>query len=402
MRYIQTTMKISLRNAAIVGSLLALLPIPSPAGAAAPPRYTVTDLGTLPGESSSLAVAFNDRAQVVGVCSAGGQGRAFLWEKGKIRLLPVLPGFGLLSLQPHAINNNGVVVGTDFGPDLDTRRAFIYEHGVTRDLGTPPGEYSEATGINDKNQVIGKSYTMVIKNKIQNTIDMAYTFVWDATAGFRKLNTLPNGFGEGVSAINNTGQIVGTSMSLGAEETRVKRAALAPNKRPYEGNIMPYGTLIWQDGKTRSISPPQAWSSGAVAINAQGAVLGSMSVYPDADEILTFGREESDKIMDAIHHSHHVFLWQDGETQDLGEMGHAVRVEGFNNARDVVGYGLTDDRLQYRAFLWRAGKQYMLTDLIPASSGWILDEATGINNHGQIVGTGHHNGKRRAFLLTPR
>jgi hypothetical protein len=42
-----------------------------------------------------------------------------------------------------------------------------------------------------------------------------------------------------------------------------------------------------------------------------------------------------------------------------------------------------------------------LSTLIPADSGWKLVDALAINNRGQIVGTGVHNGKQAAFLLTP-
>jgi probable HAF family extracellular repeat protein len=37
-----------------------------------------------------------------------------------------------------------------------------------------------------------------------------------------------------------------------------------------------------------------------------------------------------------------------------------------------------------------------------SDSGWVLEIANGINVKGQIVGTGKHCGKTRAFVLTPR
>jgi probable HAF family extracellular repeat protein len=43
-----------------------------------------------------------------------------------------------------------------------------------------------------------------------------------------------------------------------------------------------------------------------------------------------------------------------------------------------------------------------LNTLIPANSGWFLQEARGINDAGQIVGSGWNNGQYRAFVLTPR
>jgi hypothetical protein len=42
-----------------------------------------------------------------------------------------------------------------------------------------------------------------------------------------------------------------------------------------------------------------------------------------------------------------------------------------------------------------------LNTLISQGSGWELEWATGINDSGQIVGVGFHNGLQRAFLLTP-
>ena len=83
-------------------------------GSAATPSYHITDLGTLPGESSCEALALNDRGQVVCVCSTGGLGKAFLWQKRRMTPLPLLNGFGTLSLWHRAISNKGQIVGTAF------------------------------------------------------------------------------------------------------------------------------------------------------------------------------------------------------------------------------------------------------------------------------------------------
>jgi hypothetical protein len=42
-----------------------------------------------------------------------------------------------------------------------------------------------------------------------------------------------------------------------------------------------------------------------------------------------------------------------------------------------------------------------LNDSIDPSSGWTLAEAHAINDAGQIVGSGFHNGAMRAYLITP-
>jgi hypothetical protein len=57
-----------------------------------------------------------------------------------------------------------------------------------------------------------------------------------------------------------------------------------------------------------------------------------------------------------------------------------------------------------RATLWEAdGTLVQLNDFVPPGSGWILWHATGINDHGQIVGVGFSpdQGSQRAILLIP-
>jgi hypothetical protein len=41
-----------------------------------------------------------------------------------------------------------------------------------------------------------------------------------------------------------------------------------------------------------------------------------------------------------------------------------------------------------------------LNSLLPANSGWVLEEAFGINDAGQITGMGLYNGQASAFLMT--
>jgi probable HAF family extracellular repeat protein len=70
------------------------------------------DLGTLPGDDGSAAVAINACGQVVGnsSLSAGGKLHAFIWSKGPGMVgLGVLPGF--TDSGAHDINNLGQVVG---------------------------------------------------------------------------------------------------------------------------------------------------------------------------------------------------------------------------------------------------------------------------------------------------
>ena len=75
-----------------------------------------------------------------------------------------------------------------------------------------------------------------------------------------------------------------------------------------------------------------------------------------------------------------------------------------NNRGQIVGmsgqWGY--DYATAHALLWENGVMMDLQTLIPANSGWVLQQAGGINDNGQIAGIGLHDGQLRAFLLTPR
>jgi probable HAF family extracellular repeat protein len=73
----------------------------------------------------------------------------------------------------------------------------------------------------------------------------------------------------------------------------------------------------------------------------------------------------------------------------------------LNRAGIVVGES-TSISGDHHAFVYRSGKMLDLNQLIPAGSGWELGSASGINDAGQISGSGLHNGQQRGFLLTPR
>src|SRR5262249_26878059 len=72
----------------------------------------VKDLGTLPGDSISLAFGINDKSQVVGEsCGAGGC-RAFLWQGGVMTDLNTLVTPGTIHLDfANDINSAGRIAG---------------------------------------------------------------------------------------------------------------------------------------------------------------------------------------------------------------------------------------------------------------------------------------------------
>lgn len=96
-------------------------------------------------------------------------------------------------------------------------------------------------------------------------------------------------------------------------------------------------------------------------------------------------------------------LWNKGKVASLGILVQTIYVAALNNRGQIVGSSgggavsaMTEHHL--RAFLWQNGK---LTDLgtpgIPSQH-----KATGINDSGQIIGSGIYKGKPHGFLLSPK
>src|SRR2546430_13947791 len=141
----------------------------------------ITGLGSLGGKHDySWAYDINDTGSIVGKSyytdNVGDSGMlAFLWEIGTMRDL----GVGFYS-EAFAIDNAGHVVGSANRNDGGLWRAFLWQDGVTTDLGTLGGQYSAAYDVNPAGQVVGESQVA--------THDI-HAFLW-ATAPITDLETL--------------------------------------------------------------------------------------------------------------------------------------------------------------------------------------------------------------------
>src|SRR5262249_26364573 len=170
------------------------------------------------------------------------------------------------------------------------------------------------------------------------------------------------------TAINNQGQAVGASGTC---------AGVAFGNAAH--------ALLWQDGKPTDLGNlGNPFGNIAFAINNRGQIVGQAGVP---------GKPY-----------HHAFLWRHGTMTDLGTLpGRPVSLaKAINKTGQVVGLSPDQDGNNTVAWLWQNGVMTNLNTLIPAGSPMFLIEALGINNRGQIIGSGSlPNGQNRGYLLTP-
>jgi len=357
-------------------------------------RYTVTDLGVLPGvfmsgPPTSGASGINNQGDVVGL--SGPQRpdlrHAFLYRDG---VMTDLGRFGLIgSHDGPAINDSGQVTGVmQFGTQVSgpgqRLHAFLYSAGGMHDLGTPPGySMSLGDGINNHGQIVCEAWG----NKPGGAMPVDHAFLY---SGGRTLDigVLPGGTGVIPAGINAAGQVVGYS----------------------ERQIGVGMQAFLYDSRTRKMTalatPPGFTDSLALGINDHAQIIGSAAFSNEREQAM---------------------LWAGGRMTNLGPLPGLGNTDGaaINNRGEAVGMAwsrpgplsqfVNDHPLRLRpllplfqpglmkhAFVYRRGRMADLNALIPAHSGWVLEEAQAINDRGQIVGRGLHHGQERAFLLTPR
>jgi len=339
-------------------------------GTQAEARWVITDLGTLGGERSE-AVAINERGQIIGSVDKGEDKdghsitRAFLWEKGTMRDLGTLPG--MESSQAVAINERGQIVGTSWNFPLGSNEhAFLWQRGKMIDLGAlGRGWTSDAVAISDVGQAIGTSTSAKVSYDNR-------AFLWQR-GKMIDLGTLAGQQETWPADINEHGQVVGTSggfpflwengrmRELRTAGKRKLGSARAINNR---GQIA--GSAVWENGRVRDLGVGGKGEGGyAWAISERGQIIGPIyTVYKNGSVRKTHG-----------------FVWTRGKVTELPRAPTAINDRGQVVGEDLGLHMDNGAAPPARAFLWQKGTLVYLTTL-----GGREAAATDINNRGQIVG----------------
>lgn len=305
-----------------------LLPLlASPLAALADPIYTVR---ALPADFQAMNI--NNAGQIVGTMNNA----AAIWsDSGTFDINPIAPGsFGL------SINNRGHI-GLAWESD-----AYIYSAAAFRNIGRLGiWQSSEIRALNDVGQAAGNAGYLIGER--------ARGFVY--SDGIVRIIPTLGGDWSFVEAMNNRGQVVGTSAIDAIDFFDPTRHA-----------------ILFENGVLRDLGSLGGLISEAHDINEAGQVVGRSETTPD------FKSGEP-----------HPFLWQDGMMVDLGFLGTGIRAAalGINNAGLVVGSSewnidLPDDR---HGFRYADGAMVDLNTLIDPASGWTIMSAADINDAEQIL-----------------
>ena len=340
--------------------------------AAAQPKYTVHDLGTL-GSTFNRAFGINNAGQVVGLSGD----RAFRTAPNSA-INAATDDVGTLfsggSTVALGINDLGQVVGSSSTSSSSMTHAFRTApnsaiNPSTDDLGTLfASAFTVATGINDSGQVVGYSTlprvaTHAFRTAPNSAINPATDDIGALTAG-PLLGSFIQAFG-----INHSGQVTGVSFTH-AFRTAANGAinAATDDLGAFSGGCC----------------------STATGINASGQVIGFSSVGVSGN---------THAFRTAPNGAINTF------TDDLGTLGGTFSTaQGINSSGQVVGWSdLASPFEPPHAFLYSGGVLYDLNNLIPLNSGLILTAAYGINDLGQIVGEAIPSGSSgsHVFRLDP-
>jgi hypothetical protein len=304
--------------------------------------YSITGLGTLSGQSSSVATSINNSGQVVGISYNSSDGY----------FAQTTPGNAL----PPRFTETG-----------SGAQSFLYSNGQISPI-SPPGGL--AMSINDSGQVVGGA---------NSSINNAGQYVGGQSAGVQVANP-------GVTSYLMSGGATTTLSSLFVPYSINNTGTIAGFLVVDAHGGNDYHPAIYQNGQITDlfskVASGEYFDSRAIAINQKGDMLITVQQYNGTSYGSQIGPLNS-----------YIYNASTGQATNLTALpgGSGMIAAALNDKDQVVGNG----------FLYSNGSIESLVSLLPLNSGWSSLNATAINDFGQIVGQGTYNGQLEAFEMTP-
>jgi probable HAF family extracellular repeat protein len=270
---------------------------------------TLTDLGNFGSSCDAYgcrAYAINSLGDAVGLTGTSGGGyNPFLFSKGTLTELPTNGG------TPQGINTADTVVGfftPNPGESIDITNGFVIKNGVFTDLGTPDLP-SEAHGINTSGQIAGDT--------VNPSTNLLTATVWQPDGTISFLGVLGTGFESRAFAINDAGQVTGSSYTAQGSEH----------------------AFLFSNGQMTDIDTLGSLVSRGYAINNNGVVVGAAAA-PNQPGI-----------------EFHAVVVMGGSMMDLNTLIAAgsgltlYQANGINDAGEIVGFAQSNTDGSVSGFL---------------------------------------------------
>jgi probable HAF family extracellular repeat protein len=291
-----------------------------------------------------------------------------------------------------AINSNGVVTVT--AKTGGTSQAYFYDAGSLHPITVPGATNTVASGLNDNGLFVGTA------NFLSPSPTLGY--IYDVNTS--SITTIASPFSDNGTAdrVNNNGIVLGYA-NLHAPGGYLYQGGTYTQLDNETGYLGGYGELNRNNQVLASSSTLQAYYVYDLGSGPLSATTGTLNwnLYTAQD----FNDQAT--IAGFIQANQDLFLTTpssnlNNSTTDKGRIGLGITGVGDINNLDAVVGTFDIDGATDHPFLFSNNHFVDLNDVISAALGWTLENATGINDQGQIVGTGlAADGLQHAYLLNP-
>ena len=315
-------------------------------------EYTITDLGTLGGNSQATDI--NNNGQIVGITGS----KAFYWDatSGMIDI-GNLGGIYTYISGAYGLNDNGEVVGACRDVTDLYQKSFYWTQSTGMiDTGTLGGYKGISYDINNNGEIIGAAHPTAGSNILHGF------YAEDYQATKIDIGTL-GGTHSSTAGINESGVVVGSAMASGDT----------------------YHVFIWQEGQGLTdlgVGNAGAINDNNVIVFYQGT---NSFIWEENQPLVNIGSfyaidiNNSNQVVG--YANQHSYMWDEiNGARDLATLIDVgdwtlLYTSAINESGQIVGAGINPDG-QYRAFLLNPVEQVTVPE--PASVVLMLTAVSGL------------------------